>query len=115
MATSLEQSYSTALWQIKKAIAQDPDYAWTWQSNLAVCYMDEGATHQQANLAAARFMSTAFNFDVTKLEQWNGCEARWNQQQADKVQSWIDKGQIYWPAELPQPKDNVLAWQENMK
>lgn len=111
MATSI----SEAILALVNRMKVDSDYAWTWHSNLAVCYMDEGATHQQANLAAARFMSSAFSFDVTKLEQWKEFEARWNRQEADKIQSWIDKGQIYWPADMPQPKDNVLGWQENMK
>lgn len=56
--------------RLTKAIQSDDDYAWSWQCNVAVPFMDEGGTHEQANKAAARFMLTAFGVDVTTLDQW---------------------------------------------
>lgn len=56
--------------QLQEALQADNDYAWSWHANIAVCFMDEGGTHEQSNKAAARFMSTAFGIDVTKFDQW---------------------------------------------
>lgn len=57
---------------------KDEDYAWTWHCNIAVCFMDEGGTHRQANQAAARFMKLAFGIDVTTFDAWKYYEAIWN-------------------------------------
>jgi hypothetical protein len=52
----------------------DPDYAWAWLCNLAVPIMDviEGATHQQANQAAALIMRQMFDCDVTTHPHYEG-------------------------------------------
>ena len=52
------------------ALRADDSYAWSWHCNIAVCFMDEGGGHTQSNLAAARFMKTAFGVDVKKFPQW---------------------------------------------
>jgi hypothetical protein len=51
---------------IKSAMRDDPHYAWTWHCNVAVSMMDEGAPHDAANAAAARFMRLAFDVDTSK-------------------------------------------------
>ena len=53
---------------IKKAIHDDPDYAWGWLCNLAMASLDEGLSHRASNQAAARFMSWCFKIDMTKHE-----------------------------------------------
>jgi len=55
---------------LSQAIKDDSDLAWGWHSNIAACYMDEGATHERANWAAYRFMSTAFGVDMTQNPNW---------------------------------------------
>lgn len=65
---------------LKEAIQEDDDYAWTWHCNFAVPFQDEGASHEQANRAAARIMSLLFEVDVTKLEQWQSFPWHTNQQ-----------------------------------
>lgn len=55
---------------LKTAIQADNDYAWTWHCNVAMPFQDEGGSHEQANRAAARFMATAFDVDVTTFDQW---------------------------------------------
>ena len=56
----------------------DSDLAWTWHSNIAVAFMDEGGSHKQANEAAARFMLSAFGVDVRLSEQWKNMVAMIN-------------------------------------
>ena len=55
---------------LKKAIQEDHSYAWSWHCNVAMPFQDEGGSHEQANLAAARFMRTAFDVDVTTFDEW---------------------------------------------
>jgi len=60
---------------LRKAIQEDPAYAWSWHCNIAMCCQDAGATHTSANEGAARFMKLAFDVDSRKLEsnaQGNG-------------------------------------------
>jgi hypothetical protein len=59
---------------IKSAMRDDPHYAWTWHCNVAVSMMDEGAPHDAANAAAARFMRLAFDVDTTKAPQSAGAD-----------------------------------------
>jgi hypothetical protein len=66
-----------AIATIIKATKADDDYAWTWHANIAVCFMDEGGSHEAANCAAARFMKTCFDVDVTKLDQWRSFVKQW--------------------------------------
>lgn len=55
---------------LRKLLQGDPDYAWSWQCNLAMSVVDEGVSHEVANRAAARFMFSAFGVDVTQLDPW---------------------------------------------
>ena len=57
---------------IRSAMRDDPHYAWTWHCNVAVSMMDEGAPHDAANAAAARFMRLAFDVDTAKAPQSAG-------------------------------------------
>ena len=51
---------------IKAMIHADPEYAWGWQCNLAVPFMDAtGVTHSQANRGAALIMAQMFDYDIT--------------------------------------------------
>ena len=59
---------------LAKAMQNDSDLAWTWHCNIAVGSLDEGVCHETANLAAARFMSTAFGVDVTTFDEWKSSE-----------------------------------------
>lgn len=51
---------------IKIAMHSDPGYAWAWHCNIACAAMDEGAPHDSANAAAARFMRMCFDVDTSK-------------------------------------------------
>lgn len=55
---------------IRLRMQTDSDLAWTWQSNIALAFMNEGGSHKQANEAAARFMLSAFGVDVRLSDQW---------------------------------------------
>ena len=52
--------------RLTQQIKDDPEYAWSWHCNLAVCAMDEGLDHAAANRAAARFMQTTFGVVATE-------------------------------------------------
>ena len=54
---------------LSSAIRDDDGYAWGWHCNIAMAFADEGATHEQANKAAARFMSLCFGADTTAPPQ----------------------------------------------
>ncbi len=53
---------------LRKAFIEDPGYAWSWHCNLAMSAYDEGLPKPAANRSAARFMSLAFDIDMTKHE-----------------------------------------------
>jgi hypothetical protein len=53
---------------IRKAVNEDPSYAWTWQSVIAMSAFDEGLERPKANAAAARAMKMLFDIDMTKNE-----------------------------------------------
>ena len=75
----MRNSVSEALDVLKSAMATDPDYAWSWQCNIAMAMFDElgplvtpsGLSHEVCNRAAARFMKLCFDVDVTKFSQWD--------------------------------------------
>ena len=57
---------------------QEEGYAWSWQCNLAMTIVDRGLLkHEDANRAAAAQMLHLFNFDVTKLPEWQHLEREW--------------------------------------
>jgi hypothetical protein len=49
-----------ALNALSSAFAREPDYAHTWQANIACCALDEGVSADIANKIADRFMKLAF-------------------------------------------------------
>ena len=63
-------SIKKAVDTLKEVMHQDPNYAWSWQCNLAMCAYDEGVSHAAANRAAARFISLLFDIDMTTSEHF---------------------------------------------
>jgi len=63
---STAQAFET----LKLAIQKDSDLAWTWQCNLAMAYRDSGGSLCKSHEAASRFMSTCFEVDITKSQEW---------------------------------------------
>lgn len=56
---------------IRDAIQNDPEYAWGWQSNLAVGMMDAtGVDHFTANRSAALIMYQVFGVDITQNQKY---------------------------------------------
>ncbi len=53
------------------AVQSDPEYAWAWHCNIAMCSVDEGMERAAANRAAARFMKIFFNVDTTESPFWD--------------------------------------------
>jgi len=53
---------------LRQNMVSDPEYAWAWHCNLAMSAYDEGLPKPAANRAAARFMRSAFNIDMTQHE-----------------------------------------------
>lgn len=57
---------------LKKAMQDDPEYAWSWHCNLAMSFYDEIETcesndaHVICNHAASRFMRLCFDIDTAK-------------------------------------------------
>ena len=66
---------------LKDAIQSDESLAWSWHCNVAMPFQDEGGSHKQSNLAAARFMSTCFGVDVTSFKEWKWFEDQWAEQE----------------------------------
>lgn len=62
---------------LKKAIQTDSSYAWSWHCNVAMSFEDEVGNHEQANRAAARFMRTTFDVDVTTFAEWKSFTEEW--------------------------------------
>lgn len=54
---------------LKKAIGDDPSYAWSWHCNIAMAVQDEGVDHATANKAANRFMQLCFGVDNRAVEK----------------------------------------------
>jgi hypothetical protein len=55
-----------AIEHLERALQDDPEYAWSWHCNIACPIMDEGASYELANKAAARIMKHLFHIDTTK-------------------------------------------------
>ena len=51
---------------LRKALQDDPDYAWGWHCNIAMAFYDVGGDHAMANKAAHLFMQRTFG--VTTVE-----------------------------------------------
>ncbi len=59
-------SVAKAMDDLKSAMREDPGYAWAWHCNLAMPISDSiGATHENANVAAAYLMALLFDCDIT--------------------------------------------------
>jgi hypothetical protein len=52
-----ELDVASAVDCLAEALRNDPKFAYTWQSNIAVAMMDEGVQHEVANRGAIRFLS----------------------------------------------------------
>lgn len=83
--TGLSQAFATLMTHMH----DDPEYAWAWQCNLAMAFMDTTPStmedrHQIANEGAARFMQVCFKIDITKHEHYVGLQKRWD---ADKAEA----------------------------
>lgn len=75
-----EQSLPVSLYYdgLKEALRVDPEYAWTWQSHIAISLMDSlNASNRDSNIAAARIMKNLFNYDVTQNPFFKELEKRW--------------------------------------
>ena len=68
---SKETQLSTAVDTLKSAIRNDPDYAWGWQSNIAMSFVDQGGSREAANRAAANFLHMFADVDMTKHPHWD--------------------------------------------
>lgn len=64
-AVSLSVSIKDAWDVLKRAAKEDPDWAYAVHCNLAMPCVDEGASHEVGNKAAARIMSVLFDHDIT--------------------------------------------------
>jgi hypothetical protein len=70
-----------ALQVISKAMQEDPDFAWSWHSNIAMTAFDAGAPHAEANARAADFMSRAFSVNTRDSEAYRSNQAVHTQQE----------------------------------
>lgn len=84
----------TAYSELKEALQDDPDYAWSWHCNIAMNLMDNlGSYNPKANQqersrvcneAAAKMMNYIFNIDTAKHEHYETTKPR-------KFLSWLPK------------------------
>ena len=68
---------SLAMAVLKEAMTNGPDYAWSWQCNLAMSVFDSGVDHQTSNEAAARFIRLLCDVDMTRHPYYLGLEKQW--------------------------------------
>lgn len=70
-ASAPEHDVAGAMSALTTALNEDPSYAWSWQSNLAMSIHDElGLNRQDSNKAAARIMQHVFKVDITKMKEY---------------------------------------------
>lgn len=62
---------------LKKAMKDDPKYAWGWHCIIACLLMDEGIEQIAANKRAASFMKLAFNVDTLINVSPNSTDYKW--------------------------------------
>lgn len=85
-----------ALKVLSAAFAADPGYLWTWQSDVAVAFQDavardpEASIHEASNRAAAQFLKSAFDVDVTGQQEFTYFEAHWAEQGRNKDRIYPD-------------------------
>lgn len=83
LASAVVYLLSSPLSQLKAALKNCDDFAWTWHCNLACIGLDAGGTHEVANRRAAQFMKNAFGIDVTKCENWKQFELQWTEESSE--------------------------------
>lgn len=72
---------------IRAAMQLDPFFGWTWHCSVAASMQDEGVDHRTSNLAAARFMKSAFSYDSTKTQWFKEFQGIWKKlEEASKVE-----------------------------
>lgn len=50
--------------RLQRALKDDPNYAYSWHCNIAMCAIDLGVSRQVGNKAATNFMKLAFGVDT---------------------------------------------------
>lgn len=65
---TVEPAHATT--QLKRAMEDDDEYAWSWHCNIAMALMDAGSSHENANLKAASVMRTCFGIDTKSFEYY---------------------------------------------
>lgn len=68
---------------LRRAMAKDEMYAWSWHCNLACMAMDAGASPISANERAASFMMTAFDVDTSKTSMYQHSLENWKKHTDD--------------------------------
>jgi hypothetical protein len=69
-----------AAWDALTEAMKDPDYAWSWQCNLAMPIMDAtGVSRELANVAAAHLMQHLWGCDITTHPEY-----RWGKSGAQR-------------------------------
>jgi hypothetical protein len=68
-----DQAEIKRAWDTLKRAMRDPDYAWSWQCNLAVPIMDAiRVSHERADTAAAYLMQHLWDCDITTHPYFEG-------------------------------------------
>ena len=63
---------AAAMDTVRKALHDDPEYAWAWHCNIAMASVDEGMDWNAAQFAASRFMQICFGVDTSKNDHFEG-------------------------------------------
>lgn len=57
---------------LKKAMQDDPHYAWGWHCNITMAIFDTGAASlRKSHIASARVMRNCFAIDITKHSEYD--------------------------------------------
>jgi hypothetical protein len=59
---------SETIENLSNLMKNDPDYAWTWLCNIAVCAQDEGLEYSASNRCAANFIKALCGLDMTNYK-----------------------------------------------
>jgi len=54
--------------EFRDALADDPDWAWSWHCNIAMAACDEGVDRETADKITRRFMRLAYCFHCEQRE-----------------------------------------------
>lgn len=78
MANDMVTPEASAFGTFQSALQADPAWAWGWHCNIAVPLMDIlGASHEDANKAAAQLMLHLFGVDITAAREFKALEQSW--------------------------------------